>query len=169
MTAITQYYSLSFIPAIAANKQKIAEMILNFWETELKPRITQLDTYTIDFAVSSSTDPNSIRVIELNHPPPTAGTALFDWANEEDRRIISCGPFEIRVLDRLAENPLALLDEKLRVWMAELAPIAIRDTIRQMVKESEQQQTPSQPQLPAVTASMSEDPEKDSSSFCIIS
>jgi hypothetical protein len=33
-------------------------------------------------------DFTGIRVIEINDPPPTAGTSLFDWDSEEDRNII---------------------------------------------------------------------------------
>lgn len=143
MTAITQYYSLCFIPGIAAKKVRIGELLLAYWEENIKPAVAAVDTYTIDFAVSP--DLKTIRVIELNHAPPTAGTALFDWDKEEDRAVISRGPFEVRVLEQLAENPLAPLDETLRNWMAELSPPAFRDKIREMAQEGNEVVVPVAP------------------------
>mmetsp|Transcript_38954 Transcript_38954/g.61687 ORF Transcript_38954/g.61687 Transcript_38954/m.61687 type:complete len:100 (+) Transcript_38954:772-1071(+) len=53
--------------------------------------------YTLDFAVC----PKTLKcwVVEINNPPPKAGTSLFVWENENDRKIIENGPFEFRLLE----------------------------------------------------------------------
>lgn len=106
MTAITQYYMLCYIPEIARNSSKLATMMREFWATKIKDRIAPSggidNTYTIDFAITPEMD--RIWVVELNHAPPTAGTALFDWTSARDRQIVSNGPFEMRVLTELVRT-----------------------------------------------------------------
>ena len=71
--------------------------------------------YTVDFVLSP--DLKIIRVIEVNNPPPVAGTSLFGtslamymqcnscnivavWDDPKDRDIIHNGPFTFRILER---------------------------------------------------------------------
>ena len=42
-----------------------------------------------------------VRVVEINNPPPVAGTALFDWDNEADRHALQHGPFELRCVPHM--------------------------------------------------------------------
>jgi len=66
-----------------------------------------ISDYVIDFAVVE----DKIWVVELNNPPPVAGTALFDWKDPTDRSIIegthSAISFEFRILQKMPENPLS--------------------------------------------------------------
>lgn len=42
-----------------------------------------------------------------NTPPPVAGQALFDWDNEEDKKIIiGQSPFEFRIIEKEPSNPM---------------------------------------------------------------
>jgi len=113
LTACTQYYQLCYVEKISKNYELIKQLIWDYFETQVKHRV-KTDTYTIDFAISPDlsthiffilieTDlfrPESLKVIEINHPPPTAGTSLFDWNNPTDRDVVSNGPYELRVLHK---------------------------------------------------------------------
>lgn len=107
VTGITQYHMKCFIPDFLKNKEKIGETIV-----EQVKRLNHLvgapdDTYTIDFVFSvrtfcKPTKPSATRdvltryqrdfetctLIEINDPPPTAGTSLFIWDNPDDQKII---------------------------------------------------------------------------------
>ena len=87
ITAITQYYSLSFYPELVSNKALIHGMICDKWG--IAHPLLGLQTYTIDFAISR--DLKEIKVVEINNPPPTAGTGLFDFCDPSDRRQIETG------------------------------------------------------------------------------
>jgi hypothetical protein len=63
----------------------------------LSPTIYQLIPLQLD----------SVQIIELNNPPPTAGVALFNWDDANDRKIVTEGPYELRILDALVRFKLS--------------------------------------------------------------
>jgi hypothetical protein len=79
MNACTQYYSLCYVPEMVPVKDAIRDKIYNFWREHLRalPYFTDAckGDYTVDFVLSP--DLKVIRVIEVNNPPPVAGTSLF--------------------------------------------------------------------------------------------
>jgi len=117
ITAITQYHKKCYVPTIKNNKHHIQQQIISKFN-ELKSFVNAPDnTYTIDFAVDKNL---SALMIEVNDPPPTAGTSLFDWENENDKKILREGPFTFRILeenvpwkdqDDLAGNLKIFIDE----------------------------------------------------------
>jgi len=54
------------------------------------------ETYTIDFVLNK--DFSVASFVEINDPPPTAGTSLFLLENSDDRKLLMEGPFTFRVL-----------------------------------------------------------------------
>lgn len=104
VTAATQYSRILYVPELAAKKAEIARALL-----EHHGRVKHLipvPSYVMDVALSPEL--NWATIVELNHPPPVAGTALFDWQNEADREILLRGPFTLRVNERL---PPGAVDE----------------------------------------------------------
>ena len=108
ITAITQYHKGLYVKSVADNVDLVKSLICDKFE-EVKDKIIAPDqTYTIDFALLSDENNNEFPfskciVVEINDPPPTAGTSLFEWDDEEDRKILQNGPFTIRV----QEQPLS--------------------------------------------------------------
>jgi len=76
---------------------KISELILKKVEKLNSLIVAPDQNYTIDFVFSR--DFESCTLIEINDPPPTAGTSLFIWDNMEDRKILFEGPLTVRVLE----------------------------------------------------------------------
>jgi len=102
-TCCTAYHKTCYVVEIVTQKPKIAEVIYKFWENNLSPRV-KCSNYTIDFVLSPTLE--SIHVIEINYPPPIAATILFDWSNENDRKIIQEGPFQLRIVETPLLTPL---------------------------------------------------------------
>jgi hypothetical protein len=100
MTAITQYYSLCYLPEIVLQKALVLDMILTKWA--LVHPLLKVHTYTIDFAFSIDLD--HIMVVEINPFPPIAGTALFNYHNESDRHIIQHGKKKVDPQQREGES-----------------------------------------------------------------
>jgi D123/Zinc finger, ZZ type len=137
VVAISCYYALCYVPRIAENVDAIRDAIVDFFERRLKPIISaklSLRTYTVDVVLDPD-DFANMQVVELNHPPPLAGTALFDWDDENDRRLLTTplsdgdgdgdiGPLmpAIRVVLEPHEPyaALAKLHTPLRIFMDEL-------------------------------------------------
>jgi len=63
-----------------------------------------------------------IIVIEINPPPPMAGTSLFNWDINEDKEIILNGPFEFRTLDNVPDNVLDNIQKDMREHLDSLLP-----------------------------------------------
>jgi hypothetical protein len=78
----------------------------------------QLDTYTIDFAVCPQT--MRTQIVEINNPPPKAGTSLFIWDDEKDRSIIENGPFEFRLLEKPDMTILDTIYTPIQTLMTEI-------------------------------------------------
>ena len=105
-TSMTQYHSNVVIPKLYKVKKEIEINILDLYNNKIKPilndekkypKLFELNDFTVDFAVIVDNDNNDnndelaikhVYMIEINHFPPIAGTALFDWKNENDRNII---------------------------------------------------------------------------------
>lgn len=101
MTICTQYYKLIYDPFIAEHSKEISDAIVAFHDQYIKPRVAIPD-YTVDFAVSA--DLKDIICVELNNLPPSAGTALFQWDDPEDRTVIEKGPYQFRCNTFLPET-----------------------------------------------------------------
>ncbi|KAL6618434.1 hypothetical protein U3516DRAFT_796516 [Neocallimastix sp. 'constans'] len=101
MTSCTQYYKLIYDPFMEEHSNEISNAIVAFHDKYIKPRIT-IPNYTVDFAVSA--DLKDIICVELNNPPPAAGTALFHWDKPEDRTVIEKGPYQFRCNTSLPET-----------------------------------------------------------------
>ncbi|KAH3760192.1 hypothetical protein Pelo_7977 [Pelomyxa schiedti] len=100
VTAITQYHEKLFVPEIFAHKEKMTSLILAKHK-EIAPLVVAPGhTYTCDFAIlGSSEETYSAFLIEINDPPPIAGTALFNWDLDADRNLIMNGPLQVRVIE----------------------------------------------------------------------
>jgi len=116
MVACSQYYSLCYIPEIANQKQKIAEHLRLYFDS-IK-HLIPIKNYTIDFALFP--DFSKIWVIEINHPPPIAGLCLFNWDNPEDRKIVTEGPFQLRVNEIPILSPLSQIHPPLMHFLWEI-------------------------------------------------
>jgi len=104
LACCSQYYSDCFVPEIYNNKHKIANLITKFYEEEVKHLIpAHVPNLTFDVALTPDLD--KVYMIELGNPPPVAGTALYDWNNEHDRKMMTAEfPFELRLLDALPDG-----------------------------------------------------------------
>lgn len=97
VTAITQYHAALYVPEMVENKERVVELILLEFEAVKGKLRAPEDTYTIDFVICP--DFSRARVIEINDPPPVAGTALFNWDDENDRRLVEEGPLSVRMIE----------------------------------------------------------------------
>ena len=96
ITAMTQYHSGLYVPEMAKNKEKVQDLILaEFNRVKDKVKAPE-STYTIDFVITENLD--AARIVEINDPPPTAGTSLFDWDDEEDQGLLLHGPLSFRMI-----------------------------------------------------------------------
>lgn len=119
IVACTQYYPLCYVPKLSQNKEKITKLLFDYFD-KVKDLI-KIDTYTIDFVLSR--DLNSVQIIELNNPPPTAGVALFNWDDANDRKIVTEGPYELRILDALPEKAMSEIQKPLALLMLRLEQV----------------------------------------------
>jgi len=117
MTACTQYYKLVYDPFMAAHSQEISDAIRAFHDEHIKPRMT-VPEYTVDFAVTA--DLKDIICVEINNPPPSAGTALFDWNDPEDHKIITNGPYQFRCNTSFPESSFGQLNDPLPAFIDSL-------------------------------------------------
>lgn len=88
LTGFTQYHRNCFVPSLWQHRETVKQLVLEEFQ-KVHPLVSDMipqETYTLDFALNK--DLSGIRVVEINDPPPTAGTSLFDWDSEEDRNII---------------------------------------------------------------------------------
>ena len=135
-TALTQYHKTIIIPNGARYKQFLQDRILREFN-EIKDKLDKkLRDYTIDFAVvlkdkdaqnipmqfedddkdekdEVKEDPiDKVYLIEINHEPPIAGTALFDFKDEEDRKIMNGEkPFEFRLYESVKDVDYGTVDK----------------------------------------------------------
>ena len=134
-SALTQYHKSVVIPRAKTYKSFLEKRILAEFEGIKDKLSTELRDYTIDFAVvlkdaslqnvpiedgldreeEIKEDPvDRVFLIEINHEPPSAGTALFNFRDDEDRKILNGEkPFEFRVLENAQQLEHEELDEVL--------------------------------------------------------
>lgn len=135
-TALTQYHKTIVIPNSAKHKQFFQDRIMAEFNIIKDKLDKKLKDYTIDFAVvlkdkdlqnkpindnndddidEVKEDPiDRVLLIEINHEPPIAGTALFDFKNEEDRKVMNGEkPFEFRIYQSKKEVEYDKINELL--------------------------------------------------------
>lgn len=97
---MTQYSPYYYFPDFAneARKDRLQAIILKYFEERIKPKVKPLvQDYTVDFAFSRECnhfDDARLWIVELNPPPPVAGTSLF----RQSETCLKEGPFEFRVV-----------------------------------------------------------------------
>lgn len=117
LTALTQYYKTTYVPQMSQQREKLEQLMKNFYsETEHLIPSRILD-YVVDYAV----DPGSgkIWIVEMyvfalmllltcsNTPPPVAGQALFDWDDATDKNVLlGLSPFEFRIITERPADPV---------------------------------------------------------------
>jgi len=94
--ALTQYHKDCFVKGFVSHKKQIEDIVLAEFNKIKHKIIAPKNTYSVDFVMDSSF--SKAIMVEINDPPPTAGTSLFVWENPEDKKIIMEGPFTFRVL-----------------------------------------------------------------------
>jgi hypothetical protein len=130
LTACTQYNVGLYVPLLVEKRLETAQRVQNFWSQTIHPLLEQhIQTYVVDFAVDPHSD--KIWVVEINNPPPVAGTALFDWENSADRAIIENGPFEFRIMDKIPEDPM----KNQRDWLKSMEARQARATAQASTKK----------------------------------
>lgn len=106
-TALTIYNDFFYDENIVIHKAKIEAMILECWSAVKNNIHRNVSLYCIDFALVP--DLTRIFIIEVNaFQPPIAGSGLFVYANESDRKRLEKGPFSFRV----RETPLNDFEQK---------------------------------------------------------
>jgi hypothetical protein len=124
LTGLSQYFSGAFFPELVENKDRILELIIEFFERVKSHVALEPAEYVVDFAVELEQE--RVYVIELNpFGPPDGmgtGTPLFSLANAADRAILfGDAPFEFRIEEQPPiHNVNTLLRQgPLREWLAE--------------------------------------------------
>jgi len=87
-----------FIKSFTEHEQNIRNLLVAEVEKIKHLIIAPDDTYTIDYVFDR--DFKNLQLIEINDPPPVAGSSLFDWNDPTDKEILSSGPLTLRVLKR---------------------------------------------------------------------
>lgn len=95
-TALTIYNDFFYDEAIVHQKSAIEAMIVETWR-EVCDRIhLHTTSYCIDFAVTP--DLQKVFIVEVNNfLPPLAGSGLFSFSDDLDRKLLDEGPFTFRV------------------------------------------------------------------------
>jgi len=93
-TALSQYHHFCYFPRLTELENHIVEIITNFFEKEVKHRVTsKLESFIIDFALTGP-DLDKVWIIELNPFLETTDGCLFSW--QKERAKLENGPFEFR-------------------------------------------------------------------------
>mmetsp|Transcript_1151 Transcript_1151/g.1869 ORF Transcript_1151/g.1869 Transcript_1151/m.1869 type:complete len:257 (+) Transcript_1151:229-999(+) len=102
-TALTIYNDFFFDERIVAHKAEIEKQIMQLWE-RVRDRIhRKSQNYCIDFALAASLE--KIFIIEVNNfVAPVAGSGLFDYHKEADRKLLEEGPFSFRIRTKPLKN-----------------------------------------------------------------
>lgn len=124
VTAITQYYETCMVPQLLQNRMLISRLVIEAVErvhSRIADVVADRPLYSADFALipgewsdsgtgssKSQGDFKSALLIEINPPPPIAGTVLFDWNNAKDRALLMGDVRAGTALPavRLVENPV---------------------------------------------------------------
>lgn len=79
---------------IGKHRDELLEKVIRFWTDILQSRVPSHCAVDIAFKSNLAYPP---LVIEVNHPPPTASTVLFDWGDAIDRAVLEgSSSFEFR-------------------------------------------------------------------------
>lgn len=71
------FTSLVYIPDMYNKREEVAKTVQDYFNSVVKPLFLNIPAYTVDLVLSP--DLSRVRVIEINHPPPVAGTSLFKY------------------------------------------------------------------------------------------
>mmetsp|Transcript_84351 Transcript_84351/g.103378 ORF Transcript_84351/g.103378 Transcript_84351/m.103378 type:complete len:129 (+) Transcript_84351:1-387(+) len=104
LNCLSQYNYFMYFEDVKIHKKTIEKNILQFWKNNCQKQLKKYDNYVIDFAVCGD-NLDTIYVIELNPFMYSTDGALFNWKNDDDRKIISNGPWEFRIIDKYIERP----------------------------------------------------------------
>ncbi|KAH3745127.1 hypothetical protein Pelo_13494 [Pelomyxa schiedti] len=128
LTAATQYYPHLYCRFLHENNGVILGRLLSFFSSKISKVISLLD-YTLDVAClpdkmlsSDATDEECFIVIEINPPPPRAGTSLFMEGSAHDQEILKHGPTQFRVNTSIPPNNLDEIQKELREFMDAIVP-----------------------------------------------
>jgi hypothetical protein len=82
---------------------------------ETKGVLQHVGTYIIDYAVEwGDGEVKKVWIVEVNNPPPVAGTSMFSKKNPQDLDIMwGRAPFEFRIVEDLPEDPM----QSHRLWL----------------------------------------------------
>jgi D123 len=96
LAAVSQYYASIVAPAIVERKAELLADMQRFYDGVLEPLVpAELTEFVIDFAWTLD---GRLVVVEINLPPPVAGSALFDRNSDADMAIVrGDAPFEFRI------------------------------------------------------------------------
>ena len=93
-TAITIYNPWVYSADMLNKKEQILALLLEVWDKA--DGHIRSENYSLDFAVSP--DLSACWIVELNNfLPPLAGCGVFNFYDEEDRKVLLEGPFEFRL------------------------------------------------------------------------
>lgn len=97
LTAVTQYHKM-YVKEIHKYISSFKAKIYDYFNDHIRDELVGVfynGFYTIDLYC----DLDRIFVIEINDPPPVAGSVLFDWDDMNDRNVILNGPYVMRVIE----------------------------------------------------------------------
>ena len=128
VTAMGQYQMTYFVPFFLDGhfRESMQSAIFALID-QILPHLPFKD-FAIDFAPLQS-DHSKIQIIEINPPPPMAGTPMFQWADEEDRSILQNGPFEFRFIQEPDQDCVMSVPPQWRQKMKEMVECEHMDTI----------------------------------------
>lgn len=114
LTAISQYFAKTYVPAMAKHKDAVLQALRAFFD-ETKGLLGDLQTYIVDYAVEWSDGAvQKIWIVEINNPPPVAGTSMFSKKDPADLDILwGRAPFEFRIVTSLPDDPM----KNHRMWL----------------------------------------------------
>lgn len=93
VTGISQYYKTCYVPELLEQQDTIKRLVCEAVEA-IHKRFQHLlgaeDLYTLDFALMRDAEGRFCQafLVEVNPPPPVAGTILFDWEDPKDRALL---------------------------------------------------------------------------------
>jgi hypothetical protein len=134
LNAMSQYFCLVVHPELLAQKDKLENDILNFFDT-VKDKVSHTasvpdflfiyfsdiilteswlvrNRYVVDFYIKSDGTP---LIIELNPFHIGAGPCLFSWKTDRERFLH--GPFEFRVLGKDPDESLEIIPIRWAKWI----------------------------------------------------
>ena len=87
-----QYDKKTYVKHLNDQKLKISTRLINYCNTNVKEKLTNFNSYIIDFVILTN---DEIKIIELNPFDKHTGPILFNW--ELDNELLHNGPFEFRI------------------------------------------------------------------------